>query len=38
MFNWWRADEFWRQLVGAGVQNVGGTALLYTSKDLENWQ
>jgi sucrose-6-phosphate hydrolase SacC (GH32 family) len=33
----WREGEFWCQLVGAGVQNIGGTALLYTSTDLVNW-
>lgn len=33
----WREDGFWCQLVGAGVQDVGGTALLYTSLDLVNW-
>lgn len=34
----WREGDFWCQLVGAGVEDVGGTALLYTSSDLENWQ
>ena len=33
----WREGDFWCQLVGAGVQDVGGTALLYTSSDLLNW-
>jgi sucrose-6-phosphate hydrolase SacC (GH32 family) len=33
----WREDGFWCQLVGAGVQDIGGTALLYTSDDLVNW-
>lgn len=33
----WREDGFWCQLVGAGVQDLGGTALLYTSNDLVNW-
>ncbi len=34
----WREGDFWCQLVGAGIEDVGGTALLYTSSDLENWQ
>lgn len=34
----WREQDFWCQIVGAGVQNIGGAALLYTSTDLENWQ
>jgi sucrose-6-phosphate hydrolase SacC (GH32 family) len=33
----WREGDFWCQLVGAGVQEIGGTALLYTSTDLVNW-
>ncbi|MCC7207726.1 MAG: GH32 C-terminal domain-containing protein [Anaerolineae bacterium] len=33
----WREGDFWCQLVGAGVQGIGGTALLYTSSDLVNW-
>jgi sucrose-6-phosphate hydrolase SacC (GH32 family) len=33
----WREGDVWCQLVGAGVQEVGGTALLYTSTDLVHW-
>jgi sucrose-6-phosphate hydrolase SacC (GH32 family) len=33
----WREGDIWCQLVGAGVENVGGTALLYTSADLTDW-
>lgn len=33
----WREGDFWCQLVGAGVEDVGGTALLYTSTDLIHW-
>ncbi|WP_343418258.1 GH32 C-terminal domain-containing protein [Candidatus Flexifilum breve] len=33
----WREDDVWCQLVGAGVQEVGGTALLFTSTDLVHW-
>jgi len=33
----WREGDFWCQLVGAGVGEVGGTALLYTSTDLIHW-
>jgi sucrose-6-phosphate hydrolase SacC (GH32 family) len=34
----WREGNLWCQLVGAGVQDIGGTTLLYTSTDLENWE
>lgn len=34
----WREGNFWCQLVGSGVQDVGGTALLYTSDDLIHWE
>jgi sucrose-6-phosphate hydrolase SacC (GH32 family) len=37
----WQDGDTWYQLVGSGIRNgdksVGGTALLYTSTDLENW-
>ncbi|MEV5774844.1 GH32 C-terminal domain-containing protein [Streptomyces antimycoticus] len=38
----WKEGDTWFQLVGSGVQNssgtdVGGTALLYTSKNLTDW-
>ncbi|MFI5893501.1 GH32 C-terminal domain-containing protein [Actinoplanes sp. NPDC051513] len=38
----WREGNTWFQLVGSGVQtsagdDVGGTALLYTSTDAKNW-
>ncbi len=37
----WKDGDTWYQLVGSGIRNgdssVGGTALLYTSTDLENW-
>ncbi len=38
----WREGDTWFQLVGSGVQttgggDVGGTALLYTSKDQVHW-
>ena len=28
----------WRQIIGAGIRGVGGTALLYESEDLRSWQ
>jgi len=28
----------WRQIIGAGIRGVGGTALLYESDDLRSWQ
>lgn len=33
----WFEDDTWFQLIGSGVQDVGGTALLYTSSDLYEW-
>ncbi|HEY5836465.1 GH32 C-terminal domain-containing protein [Streptomyces sp.] len=33
----WREGGSWFMLVGAGVEGVGGTALLYESGDLERW-
>ncbi|MYL21524.1 hypothetical protein GLW04_16590 [Halobacillus litoralis] len=29
--------DTWYQLMGSGIDQVGGTALLYSSKDLKNW-
>lgn len=34
----WRDGEKWFQLVGSGVEKSGGTALLYSSEDLEQWK
>lgn len=34
----WKDGDKWYQLVGSGVEKAGGTALLYSSKDLENWK
>ncbi|SHR25143.1 Levanase precursor [Mycobacteroides abscessus subsp. abscessus] len=34
----WQDGDTWYQIVGSGIENVGGSALLYTSKDLENWE
>jgi beta-fructofuranosidase len=33
----WREDETWYQLIGAGIEDGGGAALLYESDDLRNW-
>ena len=33
----WRADGTWFHLVGSGVADVGGTALLYTGETLTDW-
>jgi len=33
----WRADGRWHQIIGTGVADVGGAALLYTSDDLRDW-
>lgn len=34
----WREDGRWLCLVGAGIRGGGGTALVYESKTLEEWQ
>jgi beta-fructofuranosidase len=33
----WREGSGWRQLVGSGIRGRGGTAFLYSSDDLRNW-
>lgn len=34
----WREDDGWYMIVGAGIRDVGGAALLYRSKDLVSWE
>ncbi|MDR5672966.1 Glycosyl hydrolases family 32 (levanase/invertase) [Halalkaliarchaeum sp. AArc-CO] len=34
----WQADGYWYQLIGAGLEDVGGTVILYKSSDLRNWE
>ena len=34
----WREGNEWHQLIGSGIQGRGGTALLYRSTDLRNWE
>ena len=34
----WREDGAWYQLMGAGIEGQGGTALLYRSNDLRSWE
>jgi beta-fructofuranosidase len=34
----WREDGAWYQLIGAGIEGQGGTALLYRSDDLREWE
>ena len=34
----WREDDTWYMIVGSGIQGVGGTALLYRSNDLVDWE
>jgi beta-fructofuranosidase len=34
----WREEESWYQLIGAGFEGQGGTALLYRSADLRSWE
>lgn len=34
----WKDGDTWFQLVGSGVEDEGGTALLYSSEDMFAWQ
>ena len=34
----WKEDSTWYMLVGSGIPEKGGTALLYTSLDLVDWK
>ena len=34
----WRENGTWYQLIGSGVRDAGGAALLYTSDDLRDWE
>ena len=34
----WRETDGWYMLVGSGIKDVGGTALLYRSPDLRAWE
>ncbi|MBN1671236.1 MAG: glycoside hydrolase family 32 protein [Kiritimatiellae bacterium] len=34
----WREGDEWRMLLGAGIAGQGGTALLYRSRDLVEWE
>jgi beta-fructofuranosidase len=34
----WQEGDTWYQLIGSGIQGVGGTALLYRSPDLRHWE
>lgn len=34
----WREDDGWYQLIGSGIQGVGGAVLLYRSPDLRQWE
>ncbi|HET8843530.1 MAG TPA: glycoside hydrolase family 32 protein [Ktedonobacteraceae bacterium] len=34
----WQERDQWYQLIGSGIQDVGGTALLYRSPDLLHWE
>jgi len=34
----WREGDTWYQLIGSGVQDVGGTALLYRGASLTEWE
>ncbi len=34
----WREGDWWYQVVGAGIRDVGGAALLYRSLDLRQWE
>jgi beta-fructofuranosidase len=34
----WKEGDTWYQVIGAGIEGVGGTALLYRSPDLLTWE
>ncbi|UJF36452.1 GH32 C-terminal domain-containing protein [Paenibacillus hexagrammi] len=34
----WKDGDTWYLIIGSGIKNVGGAALLYTSKDMVNWE
>lgn len=34
----WQEGDQWYQLIGSGIKGIGGTALLYRSSDLINWE
>lgn len=34
----WREEDGWYMVVGSGIENVGGAALLYRSPDLMSWE
>jgi beta-fructofuranosidase len=34
----WKEDGTWYQLIGSGLRDVGGTAFLYRSPDLRQWE
>lgn len=34
----WREGDMWYQVTGAGFPDVGGTALVYRSRDLRDWE
>jgi len=34
----WRENGVWYQVIGSGIRDVGGTALLYRSPDLITWE
>ncbi len=34
----WREGDEWRQIIGAGIRDVGGVALLYRATDLRQWE
>lgn len=34
----WREDDGWYLIIGSGIKDVGGAALLYRSDDLRQWE
>lgn len=34
----WKEKDDWYMLLGSGIKGIGGTSLLYRSKDLEDWE
>jgi len=34
----WKEGDAWYVIIGSGIEGIGGTSLLYKSKDLINWE
>ncbi|MEA3407150.1 MAG: glycoside hydrolase family 32 protein [Chloroflexota bacterium] len=34
----WKEDDGWYMIIGSGIEDVGGAALLYRAQDLRHWE